>query len=47
MPKVQFEIPEGTYLAWFNMKNYGLSDKDVHDIFIKDAGVFIDRKSVV
>ena len=42
MPKVQFEIPEGTYLAWFNMKNYGLSDKDVHDIFIKDAGVFIE-----
>lgn len=42
MPKIQFEIPEGTYLAWFNMKNYGLSDKDVHDIFIKDAGVFIE-----
>ena len=42
MPKVQFEITEGTYLAWFNMKNYGLSDKDVHDIFIKDAGVFIE-----
>ena len=33
---------EGTYLAWLDCRGLGLSDDDLHDLFLKKAGVWLD-----
>ena len=42
LPWIKFVIPEGTYLAWFNMKNSGYSLEKIKDKFIKEAGLHIE-----
>ena len=34
LPKIKFEIPEGTYLAWLDMSGTGLDEKEVKRRFI-------------
>ena len=42
MPKVKFEIPEGTYLAWMDMSDLGLSEQELKTKFIEEAGLFVE-----
>lgn len=42
LPQIEFEIPEGTYLAWFDMGGFGLDGEEVKRRFIVDAGLHIE-----
>lgn len=42
LPKIKFEIPEGTYLAWLDMSGTGLDEKEVKRRFIAEAGLHIE-----
>ncbi len=47
LPKAKFTVPEGTYLAWIDLRGYGYSDRDLQDriteqgLFIEYAGDFV------
>lgn len=41
MPKAKFTIPQGTYLAWVDLRGYGLSDAEVKERVIAE-GLFIE-----
>ncbi len=40
MPRVRFRIPEATYLAWLDLRAYGLSDRALNEK-VSAAGLFI------
>ncbi len=40
MPRAKFQIPEATYLAWVDLRAYGLSDKELNEK-VSAAGLFI------
>lgn len=40
MPRAKFHIPEATYLAWVDLRAYGLSDKELNET-VSAAGLFI------
>ena len=40
MPKARFTVPEATYLAWVDLRDYGLSDKELNEK-VSRAGLFI------
>ncbi|HWQ97646.1 MAG TPA: PatB family C-S lyase [Clostridia bacterium] len=40
LPKAQFTIPEGTYLAWVDLSEYGISEQELKRR-ISQAGVFV------
>lgn len=42
LPGAKFRIPKGTYLAWINLKQYGLKPERLSEILIKDANVLIE-----
>lgn len=42
LPKVKFEIPEGTYLAWIDMSGFGLNETELKRKFIVEAGLHIE-----
>lgn len=42
MPKVQFQIPEGTYVMWLDFSGYGLSPEAVHDRIYNKANVLLE-----
>jgi cysteine-S-conjugate beta-lyase len=42
LPEAGFRIPEGTYLAWINLGNYGLNAEELGDLLIKKANVLIE-----
>ena len=42
MPKVKLIEPEGTYLLWLDFSAYGLSDKELDDIIIHKANLWLD-----
>lgn len=42
LPKVRFEIPEGTYLAWIDMEGTGLTPEEIKRKCIRDAGLYIE-----
>lgn len=42
LPQIEFEIPEGTYLAWFDMGGFGLDRKEIKRRFIVEAGLYIE-----
>ena len=42
IPGIQFEIPEGTYLAWLDMEGTGLSPEEIKRRFICEAGLHIE-----
>jgi len=41
LPKAKFRRPEGTYLAWVDMKAFGLTDQQLREM-ISRAGLFIE-----
>ncbi|MBQ2062141.1 MAG: pyridoxal phosphate-dependent aminotransferase [Oscillospiraceae bacterium] len=37
---------EGTYLAWLDCRGLGLTEEELHDLFLKKAGVWLDDGSM-
>ena len=42
LPKVQLIEPEGTYLLWLDFRAYGLSAKELDDIIVHEANLWLD-----
>jgi len=42
LPKVSLVEPEGTYLIWMDFRALGLSDKELDELFVKKAGLWLD-----
>ena len=38
--------PQGTYLIWLDFRELGLSPKDLEDMIVKKAGLWLDRGRV-
>lgn len=43
MPKVRMSLPEATYLAWLDFRDYNLSDEEIDEILIKKCNLALDR----
>ncbi|OYT11591.1 MAG: cystathionine beta-lyase [Bacteroidetes bacterium 4572_112] len=43
IPQISVHKPEATYLLWFDMKEYGMSHKELTDFFINDVGIAINQ----
>lgn len=42
-PKARFQVPEGTYFAWIDFRDYGLSHEELEKIMIYKANVALDE----
>lgn len=42
MPKVDFNIPEGTYVMWLDFSGYGIRPEEVHDRIYNKANVLLE-----
>ena len=42
LPKVRLVEPEGTYLIWMDFSALGLPDKEIDELFVKKAGLWLD-----
>lgn len=42
LSEVKVVKPEGTYLLWLDFNNLGLSDKELNDLIINKAGLWLD-----
>lgn len=42
-PKIRFHKPEGTFLIWLDCRELGLSDQELHDFFVKDAKLALNK----
>lgn len=43
LPKARYVIPEGTYFAWVDFREYGFSAKQLEEIVQRRANVFLDE----
>lgn len=43
MPKAAFTIPQGTYLAWIDLRGYGLTGAELEDRILRQANVALDE----
>lgn len=46
LPKVKMTELEGTYLLWLDFRAYGLSDSELNQRIIHNAGLWLDRGSM-
>ncbi len=46
LPKVKFNIPEGTYLAWLDFTAYGISEKELLNRFADEAHIILEGGSL-
>ncbi|MCL2061763.1 MAG: pyridoxal phosphate-dependent aminotransferase [Firmicutes bacterium] len=46
LPKIKLIKPEGTYLAWLDFKNFGLSQKETDLIIINKAKLWLDSGTI-
>ncbi|MGL5437423.1 MAG: MalY/PatB family protein [Lachnospiraceae bacterium] len=42
LPQIRLVEPEGTYLAWLDCKELGLNDKQLDDLIVHKAGLWLD-----
>lgn len=42
LPKIKLTEPEGTYLIWLDLSEYGLSKEELNDLIINKAGLWLD-----
>lgn len=42
LPKVDFYVPEGTYLVWLDLRKYGYSDEQLEDLMQNKAKLWLD-----
>ncbi len=46
MPKVKMTFTEATYLAWLDLREYGLSEWEMNRILIDQAGIVLNKGSI-
>lgn len=46
LPQIKLVEPEGTYLIWLDCKALNLSDKELEDVIIHKAGLWLDSGSM-
>ena len=46
MPKVKMTFTEATYLAWLDLREYGLSELEMNRILIDQAGIVLNKGSI-
>jgi cystathionine beta-lyase len=42
LPKVKMTAPQGTYLVWLDCTAYGLTDRQLKDLVVNKAGLWLD-----
>jgi cystathionine beta-lyase len=42
IPKIKVVKPEGTYLVWLDCRSLGLDNRQLNDLFLRQAGVCLD-----
>jgi cystathionine beta-lyase len=43
LPMVKLIEPQGTYLIWLDFRELGLSDRELEDLIVQQAGLWLDR----
>lgn len=46
IPQVEMLEPEGTYLVWMDFRNLGLSSRQLEDLIIHKAGLWLDSGAI-
>ena len=46
IPKVKMLEPEGTYLVWVDFRALGLSNRELEDLIIHKAGLWLDSGAI-
>lgn len=46
LPRVKMTKLEGTYLVWLDFRNYGLTDKELDEKILNQAGLWLDSGAV-
>ena len=46
IPQVKTVKPEGTYLLWVDFRSLGLSGKELEDLIVKKAGLWLDSGDI-
>lgn len=46
LPRVKMTELEGTYLVWLDFRNYGLTDKELDEKILNQAGLWLDSGAV-
>lgn len=46
IPQVKAVRPEGTYLLWVDFRSLGLSGKELEDLIVKKAGLWLDSGDI-
>ena len=46
LPRIKLVEPEGTYLVWLDCKELGLTDKQLDDLIVHQAGLWLDAGSI-
>lgn len=46
LPGIKFKKPEGTYLVWLDFNGLGLTDKEIDDLIINKAGLWLDSGAI-
>lgn len=43
LPLARYSVPDGTYFAWIDLREYGFSHKELESIMMQDAGIILDE----
>lgn len=46
LPKVKMMLPEATFLAWLDFREYGLTENQLNKLLIEEAGVVMNKGSM-
>lgn len=46
LPQIKMMEPEGTYLVWLDCRGLGLSDKELDDLIVYKAGLWLDSGEI-
>jgi cystathionine beta-lyase len=46
LPEVKVRKPEGTYLLWLDFNYYDFTDRELNDIIVHDAKLWLDRGNI-
>lgn len=46
IPKVRIHKPEATYMIWMNFKKFGISDVDLNNIMVQEAGLGLNAGNI-
>ena len=46
LPKLKVSDPEGTYLMWIDFRGLGLAEKELEDLIVNKAGLWLDAGAI-